>query len=145
MSIEYIGNEALLLDQLWVSMQSHLNGSPKTFLDLFSGTASVSAFMRTRGMDVTANNTLNLCTTFAEAGLLTEVPPAFEGLARARIITEVPELRYAAVVNHLNNLAPVEGFMFRPTGRSNNYMLCASIRMRTSYHNCFIAFVRSRT
>ena len=64
-------------------------------------------------MDVTANNTLNLCTTFAEAALLTEVPPAFEGLARARIITEVPELRYAALVNHLNNLAPVEGFMFR--------------------------------
>ena len=87
MSIEYIGNKALLLDQLWVSMQSHLIGSPKTFLDLFSETASVSAFMRARGMDVTANNTLNLCTTFAEAALLTEVPPAFEGLARARIIT----------------------------------------------------------
>ena len=113
MSIEYIGNKSLILDRLWSAMRSHLDKAPKSFADLFSGTASVSAFMRRRGLDVSANDTLMLCTTFAEAALLTEVPPTFQGLANEGIISAPAHQRYSAVVQHLNRLPPVEGFMFR--------------------------------
>ncbi|WP_187334916.1 DNA adenine methylase [Novosphingopyxis iocasae] len=113
MAIEYIGNKAQLVDRMWECMRGHLREKPKGFADLFCGTASVSQFMRARGFRVTANDSLLLCSTFAEAALLTEIPPSFVGLAQAGVLVAPPKCRYAELLRILNGLSPVEGFMFR--------------------------------
>lgn len=94
-------------------MAAHLDGPPTTFADLFCGTASVSGFMRSKGYRVAANDTLQLCATFAEATLLSEVPPGFEGLMSAGVVRGEKSLRYSRLLDQLNAAPPVEGFMFR--------------------------------
>ena len=113
MAIEYIGNKAQLIDRIWRAMRGHLREETKGFADLFCGTASVSHFMRARGFRVTANDSLLLCATFAEAALLTEIPPIFAGLADAGLLEGAAHSRYAELLRILNGLPPVEGFMFR--------------------------------
>lgn len=113
MAIEYIGNKAQLIDRLWTAMRSHLPENSRSFADLFCGTASVSRFMRGQGFRVTANDSLLLCATFAEAALLTEIPPGFFGLAEAGVLQMQPKRRYAELQRILNSLDPVHGFMFR--------------------------------
>lgn len=113
MSIEYLGNKGLLLERLWKAMSEHLTEAPGGFADLFSGTATVSAFMRQRGYTVTANDSLLVCATFAEAALLTDRHPTFDGLAREGIVSRPLLYRYQEVIDILNGLAPVRGFMFR--------------------------------
>lgn len=75
-------------------MRTHLRGRPESFVDLFCGTAAVSAFMRARGFRVTANDSLLLCKVFAEASLLADVPPRFDGLAAAGVTSRHAEGRY---------------------------------------------------
>ena len=94
-------------------MQGHLRDTPAGFTDLFCGTASVSRFMRARGFRVTANDSLLLCATFAEAALLTEIPPSFSGLAKAGVLSVKTKQRYAELLQILNGLNPIQGFLFR--------------------------------
>lgn len=113
MAIEYIGNKTQLVDRMWGAMRGHLREKPKSFADLFCGTASVSRFMRAQGFRVTANDSLLLCATFAEASLLTEIPPSFAGLADAGVLEGPARRRYAELLQILNGLSPIEGFIFR--------------------------------
>lgn len=112
-TIEYIGNKAQVVSRLWSSMAAHLDRPPSTFADLFCGTASVSSFMRAKGYKVAANDTLRLCTTFAEATLLSEVPPEFDGLTRAGVVGGQKSGRYLKLLGQLNVTPSLEGFMFR--------------------------------
>lgn len=113
MTVEYIGNKSMLVDRLWSAMRNHIGQEPESFADLFCGTASVSRFMRKRGFRVTANDSLLLCATFARSALLTEIPPAFQGLVDVGLLTVPVERRYDELLRILNGLCPVEGFMFR--------------------------------
>lgn len=94
-------------------MRTHLRGRPESFADLFCGTAAVSAFMRARGFRVTANDSLLLCKVFAEASLLADVPPRFDGLAAAGVTSRHAEGRYGELIQILNELPPKEGFIHK--------------------------------
>jgi adenine-specific DNA-methyltransferase len=113
MPIEFIGSKKPLLGFVLGALKGEGEGErPRRVVDLFCGTASVSAALRDAGHEVVANDHLVLCSTFAEAVLLTGPRPAFAGLA-----DEVPGVRsgaaYAAVVAALNALPPEPGFIHR--------------------------------
>lgn len=75
--------------------------------DVFCGTAAVSAALRAAGYRVDANDTLALCTTWAEARLQAPRTPAFAGLGTRG------GGNYATVIEILNGLPPVNGFVRR--------------------------------
>jgi len=104
--VEFLGHKASQLPAILQAVRAAI-GPTGRVADVFCGTAAVSAALRASGYQVDANDTLALCTTWAEARLLTPKAPRFEGLS----------LRghgaYEAVIGVLNGLRPVEGFVWR--------------------------------
>ncbi|HEX5593535.1 MAG TPA: DNA adenine methylase [Solirubrobacterales bacterium] len=113
MSIEFLGSKRRLLDFLTQRIGHHAQEG-QHFADLFCGTASVAGAFRGLGLRVTANDHLALCSTIAEARLLNDGLPRFEGLLGA---DEIPadEARhpYLTVLSLLNELPPGDGFVYR--------------------------------
>lgn len=110
MAIEYLGSKARLLD--FVVPPIAETSGVDTVADLFCGTASVSQALSERGKQLIANDHLRLCATLAEAALLAPSEPAFERLADL-VPPASGESPYAAVLRHLNELDPDDGFFFR--------------------------------
>jgi adenine-specific DNA-methyltransferase len=84
--------------------------------DLFSGTASVSRLFKQLGHSVVANDNLEFCYALAMAVLQINVAPNFAGLeeeitnlAAAKLFTS----RYDQVLQYLNSLVGVSGFIFK--------------------------------
>ncbi len=76
-----IGNKTKLL----TAIEGLLRGrglTSGTFIDIFSGTASVGRHFKRLGFRVLANDHLSACYTQAVAGVEVSRPPAFEGLRR---------------------------------------------------------------
>lgn len=115
MSIEFLGHKESLLPFIMGTIERQ-TGEPCDVLDLFCGTGAVSAELKRRGYQVTANDNLTWCSTFAEAILFNDTEPSFEGVAarcdigNARAPTSKP---YDDVLAYLNDLSPVEGFFWR--------------------------------
>jgi adenine-specific DNA-methyltransferase len=113
MSIEFLGSKRRLLDFLTQRIGKHAVEG-EHFVDLFCGTASVAAAFRGLGLRVTANDHLELCSTMAEARLLNDGLPRFEGLLAAE---EIPsgdaEHPYRTVLALLNEISPRDGFVYR--------------------------------
>jgi adenine-specific DNA-methyltransferase len=123
--VEFLGNKFQLLDFILGAIEREV-GEPTAIADLFCGTASVSRALRERGYTVAANDHLGLCTTLAEAVLLNDGTPRFEGILGD--IDPSGEEPYDAVLAHLNQLPPTEGFIFRtysPASEAN----CGTNRM----------------
>ena len=110
MAIEYLGNKTRLL-RFVVAPVARVR-SITSIVDLFCGTASVSRAFGERGLRVVANDNMELCSTLAEAALLTERPPRFRGLDGA-VSRSRNETMQAAVLRSLNELPPEKGFFFR--------------------------------
>jgi len=104
--IEFLGHKASQVGAI-VEAISDAVGPRGRVADVFCGTAAVSAALRSAGYAVDANDTLALCTTWAEARLETPRTPTFAGLA----LGGVPN--YPAVIEILNGLPPVKGFVWR--------------------------------
>lgn len=104
--IEFLGHKASQLPAILHAVHAAV-GPRARVADVFCGTAAVSAALRSAGYQVDANDTLALCTTWAEARLLTPKAPSFRGLG----------LRgggaYKAVIETLNALPPAKGFFWR--------------------------------
>lgn len=107
--VEFLGSKRALTDFVVDAIEracrrvSHVG-------DLFCGTAAVSTALQSREWRVTANDSLRLCSTFAEAALLYRDSGAFAGLARSR---------YPAVLAELNALSADPGFIhanYSPAG-----------------------------
>ena len=113
MSIEFLGSKGRLLEFLGAAIDAH---APKDghFVDLFCGTARVSGAFRSRGLRVTANDQLALCSTMAEARLLNTGTPRFKALLGSGEVDPRPhEHPYEGVLRRLNTLAPRKGFVYR--------------------------------
>jgi adenine-specific DNA-methyltransferase len=110
MTIEYLGNKSQLLD--FVVGPILAEPGVETVADVFCGTASVSRALAESGRRVIANDQLQLCATLAEAELLAQTAPVFEGVRHAAA-ARPGEPVYAAVMRTLNDLAPVGGFFHR--------------------------------
>lgn len=104
--IEFLGHKASQLPAILHAVRAAV-GPRGRVADVFCGTAAVSAALRSAGYQVDANDTLALCTTWAEARLLTPMAPRFGGLGLRGVGT------YEAVIELLNELPPVKGFVWR--------------------------------
>jgi adenine-specific DNA-methyltransferase len=115
MSIEFLGHKKSLLQFLLTNIEREVNAEPSDLADLFCGTSAVSAAFKRRGYRVIANDQLVWCSTSAEAVLLNDGEPFFEGVAP--LIEKKPNSLlgstiYDDVLDHLNALPPREGFIY---------------------------------
>lgn len=122
MSIEFLGSKRRLLSFLSQQIGAHSDGG-QHFVDLFCGTASVAASFRDRGLRVTANDHLSLCSTMAEATLLNHGTPRFSSLVAAgEVPAEGGKRAYDRVLARLNRLEPRPGFVhssYSPASAAN--------------------------
>ena len=104
--MEYLGYKGSLLGDVLSAIEGNQRG-PLRVLDAFCGTAAVSAELRNRGHEVHANDHLSLCVAWADAALLAPPDPEFGSLKKS--------LRgsYEAVVDYLDGLEPIDGFIAR--------------------------------
>src|SRR4051794_35473670 len=112
MAIEFLGSKQRLLSFLTERIGAHTSEG-QHFVDLFCGTASVAAAFRARGLRITANDHLSLCSTMAEASLLNRGTPRFKGLVAAgEISVDSPEHPYDGILRRLNGLGASKGFVY---------------------------------
>lgn len=104
--IEFLGHKASQVPAIVDTVRGAVGPSGRV-ADVFCGTGVVSAALRAEGYRVDANDTLALCTTWAEARLQTPRKPSFEDLGLGR------DTSYAAVIEILNRLLPEKGFVWR--------------------------------
>jgi adenine-specific DNA-methyltransferase len=108
-SYRYIGNKTRFLKQL-MSAISDLAQPGQVVADLMCGTAAVSEALRTSGYKVIASDLMTFSAQHATVRLTLDSPPSFSKLGGS----------YFAVLDHLQSLRPVEGYMTReysPAGR----------------------------
>jgi adenine-specific DNA-methyltransferase len=101
MAYRYLGNKTRLLGWLTDIIGEHIPyGS--TIADPMCGTASVSEALAHAGYSVAASDFLTFPVLHAKARLLFDSAPSFTHLGG-----------YAAAIDRLNSLAPVQGYFFR--------------------------------
>jgi adenine-specific DNA-methyltransferase len=116
MSIEFIGHKGQLLNFLLSKIGEETGGKTGTLIDLFCGTAAVSAAFARSGHRIIANDNLQWCSTFAEAALLNNGGPRFRTLigALGRLNDHTPRRSfYSEIIALLNELHPIKGFFYR--------------------------------
>ncbi|BCW62174.1 DNA adenine methylase [Arthrobacter sp. StoSoilB22] len=104
--MDFLGNKRSLLPLLLNIFQEH-SGSQSTFIDLFSGTGTVSAAVADIGYKVHANDQLPLAVMWSMAQLSVRTEPTFDGLRSAGI--EISNVQSA--IEHLNALSGVPGWV----------------------------------
>jgi len=78
--MRFIGSKAHLLSFIEEIVRRHCGSDIVSFGDLFCGTAVVSRRFKKLGYQVTANDSLTFCATFAKAVLLNNDEPMFSKL-----------------------------------------------------------------
>lgn len=126
MSIEFLGHKKNLLPFILTHIQGASGQNlQKKFVDLFCGTAAVSNAFKRAGYKVIANDQLYWCSVSAEATLLNDNDPPFEGIRQFITSRDHGLLKpsaYESVLKSLNELGPVKGFIYRnysPAAKSN--------------------------
>ena len=109
--VEFLGSKARLISFLLGGMSGSFKPGD-TVVDLFCGTGSVSAALKTAGAHVEANDHLYWCSVSTRAILLNSGPPQFEGLVDVLPLTGSHDA-YWNVIRHLNSLEPIQGFIWR--------------------------------
>lgn len=110
----YIGNKTAIIDPLLEILLAD-SDSGAVFADPMCGTASISAAIAEAGHKVIAADILTFPALHAEVRLRLNTAPKFEGIAKS----------YEEVIDHLNELTPIEDYFYReysadgsPTGAS---------------------------
>jgi adenine-specific DNA-methyltransferase len=98
MTFRYIGSKARLTQPLSAAIRPFLQGGGR-FVDAFAGTGSVASAAADEGWPVWVNDALNSATIMSHARLLSSSEAEFKLLGG-----------YEAAVEHLNGLAPTEGY-----------------------------------
>lgn len=127
MSYRYIGNKTRFLSSL-MSVISRLVRPGQTVADLMCGTASVSAALRTSGYRVIASDLMTFAVQHAMVRLTLDSPPPFSKLGGS----------YFTVLDLLQSLKPIKGFMVREYSPAGKPMAGCSPRMYLSAENAGI-------
>jgi adenine-specific DNA-methyltransferase len=115
MTIEFLGHKGNLLQFIQKNIQREVSDNCMELADLFCGTASVATAFKEAGYKVLANDQLVWCSTAAEALLLNNTEPEYDGLVhlidkqQRQLFNASP---YEQVLDYLNNIAPKEGFIY---------------------------------
>jgi adenine-specific DNA-methyltransferase len=115
MSIEFLGHKKSLLQFLLTNIEREVDADPSNLADLFCGTSAVSSAFKRRGYRVIANDQLVWCSTSAEAVLLNDGEPLFEGvtgLVENKPNSLLGSIPYDDALDYLNALPPKEGFIY---------------------------------
>ncbi|UJA21748.1 hypothetical protein HJD18_17045 [Thermoleophilia bacterium SCSIO 60948] len=116
--MEFLGAKRSLLDFLMEVIDGAEVPPGARAADPFCGTAALSSIFRRRGWSVTANDSLALCATCAEAALLFNPSESTEAAL------------YTKLVDELNAVSPVSGFIhanYSPAG-GRGYLTEANAR-----------------
>lgn len=105
--MRYIGNKNNLLEFIYSVVKE--NNIPKTtFCDIFSGTANVAKFFKSKGFRILSNDFMTYSFIFQKAYIENNKIPSFRGLNK---LINNPDL--FKVINYLNNIPGKEGFIFK--------------------------------
>ncbi|MCL2505326.1 MAG: DNA adenine methylase [Alphaproteobacteria bacterium] len=112
--MRFIGNKENLLDRIYFAL-SQRNIYGKTFFDFFSGTASAAKFFKKQGYRVFSADILYLSYCLQRAYIVNNTEPKFEKLLSAIKFEKQSLFTSAldAVLEFLNNIKPIEGFIYK--------------------------------
>lgn len=113
--MRFIGNKEGLVDTIQTTLaEKGIEG--QTFFDLFSGTTSVARLFKKRGYAVQSSDLLYFSYCLQKAYIENSKEPTYERLLPEIDKQLIPTLLFASpldrVVDFLNTLAPVEGFIY---------------------------------
>lgn len=121
--MRYYGCKTKLLDFLSEGVAKTGINHNSVFCDLFSGTTTVARHFKQKGYTVYANDFLEFSYSLARAYIENNSYPNFSGLKK--IISDVNECPFENlnfVIDYLNHLSPMKGFIYRnycPGGTKN--------------------------
>lgn len=122
--MRYIGNKENILDTIYSILQKNAI-SGKSFFDFFSGTANVVKFFKTKNYQVFSSDILYLSYCLQKAYIENNEEPSFEKLLNILPNVNSENLFTTpldTVVNYLNSLGGIEGFIYKnytPSGTQN--------------------------
>lgn len=114
--MRFIGNKEKLVDWIYDELKfTNLNGG--LFFDFFSGTTNVGKHFKKRGYQIVSSDLLYTSFVLQKAYIENNSIPKFENLLDKidPPISLFPNSSLEVVLNHLDNLKPIEGFIH------NNY------------------------
>lgn len=113
--MRYIGNKENILDTIFLILKNN-NVEGKTFFDFFSGTANVGKFFKKQGYKVFSSDILYLSYCLQKAYIENNDEPCFKNLLEI-LPKQKSEIFFASpldtVVNYLNSLDGIEGFIYK--------------------------------
>lgn len=122
--MRYIGNKENILDNIYEILQKN-NIKGTSFFDFFSGTTNVGRYFKGKGYKVSSSDILYLSYCLQKAYIENNTAPLF-----SKLLPTIPNETNGSlfsepldvVVNYLNNVEPVEGFIYKnytPSGTIN--------------------------
>jgi adenine-specific DNA-methyltransferase len=120
--MRYYGGKEKLLDFISSAVAETGINHGSIFCDLFSGTTAVAKHFKQKGFTVYANDFLKFSYCLARAYIQTNKYPQFKGLRYVIPGLDCSEDAIRTVVNFLNNIKPIKGFIYNnycPGGTTN--------------------------
>jgi adenine-specific DNA-methyltransferase len=119
--MRFIGNKEKLVGWIYGELQAR-NISGTTFFDVFSGTANVGKFFKSNGYQVFSSDLLYFSYVLQKAYIENNVEPKFIGLAKyisdkQRGVLFDTETPLGLVINHLNQITGIKGFIYKNYSR----------------------------
>ncbi len=111
--MRYYGCKNRLLDFLEEGVKKTNLDRGASFCDLFSGTTVVAQFFKKKGYTVIANDMLEFSYALARAYIKNNKYPLFKGLKGMVDGVNGNIENIIKVIEYLNNMPPVEGFIYR--------------------------------
>lgn len=114
--MRYIGNKENLIPILYEELVARKIAG-ESFFDFFSGTASVGKFFKKKGYRTLSSDLMYFSYCLQNAYLKNNVEPEFKGVLNVieNISINLIETNYDLVLNYLNTLEGIDGFLY------NNY------------------------
>lgn len=111
--MKYIGNKTRLLDFIYNSMKYENIPMKGTFIDIFGGTGSVGKHFKQKGFKIVSNDIMTYSYIAQYVNVKINIMPTFSKVSNNGI---------EEVLNKLNNLPPIKGYVFNnyaPSGEFN--------------------------
>ena len=110
--MKYIGNKTRLLNFIESSMIENKIRFNGTFCDIFGGTGSVGRYFKEKGFKVISNDFMTYSYIIQYVSVYLNQMPRFDNLGLGNA---------EAVIQYLNNLEPIEGYVFQNYAPSGVY------------------------
>ena len=110
--MKYIGNKTRLLDFIETSMHESAIPFKGIFCDIFGGTGSVGRYFKKKGFNIISNDFMTYSYIIQYVSVYLNQMPTFNNLGLGNV---------DAVIRYLNNLEPVEGYVYQNYAPSGFY------------------------